>query len=89
MKRKISQFENYSKIDSSVIELELDSNVEEERADRPLESDNVYDRAVNIMKQSTFIILQDTENFTYRDIGKSKEEEEEDPKKERKKIWKI
>lgn len=41
------------------------------------------------MKQSTFIILQDTENFTYRDIGKSKEEEEEDPKKERKKIWKI
>lgn len=35
MKRKISQFENYSKIDSSVIELELDSNVEEERAIDP------------------------------------------------------
>jgi hypothetical protein len=65
---EISQFENYSKIYSSVIELELDSNVEEERGDTPLESDNVYDRVVNIMKKSTFIILQDTENFSYHDI---------------------
>ena len=41
------------------------------------------------MKQSTFIILQDTENFTYRDIGKSKEEEEEDPKKSGKRYGKF
>ena len=51
----ISDFENYSKIYSSIIE--LDTNEEF--------SDNLYDKITNIIKDATFNILQDRENFLY------------------------
>jgi len=51
----ISQFEKYSKIYSSVIE--LDSNDEN--------SDNAYNKVVNIIRNATFIILQDSEYLLY------------------------
>ena len=51
----ITQFENYSKIYSSVIE--LDSNDDN--------SDNSYDKVVNIIRKATFIILQDSEYLLY------------------------
>ena len=51
----ISDFENYSKIYSSIIE--LDTNEEF--------SDNLYDKINNIIKDATFNILQDRENFLY------------------------
>jgi hypothetical protein len=53
----ISQFENYSKIYSSIIELDdTDDDI----------SDNVYDRVVNIIRDATFNILQDTEILIYK-----------------------
>ena len=66
---EISQFVNYSKIFSSVIELDTNDDF----------SDNVYDRVVNIITKATFIISQDTENFMYHDKEKS---EDNDPKKD-------
>ena len=51
----IKQFENYSKIYSSIIELDSDEDFEE----------NVFDKVNNIIKDATFIILQDEENFLY------------------------
>ena len=62
---EISQFVNYSKIFSLVIEFENTYNKDI--------SDNVYARVVNIMKKATFIIIsQDTENLIYEDIKKLK-----------------
>jgi hypothetical protein len=75
---EISHFINYSKIYSSVIELELDTKKGGDN--KPLKSDNVYDRVANIMEQSTFIITQDLEDLKYRDKEKN-EDEDEDPKK--------
>lgn len=67
---EISQFVNYSKIFSSVIELESTDNKDI--------SDNVYARVVNIMKKATFIISQDTENLIYEDIKKLKKNKDKD-----------
>jgi len=53
--KTISQFENYSKIYSSIIELDTNDDF----------SDNVYYKVVNIITDATFNILQDTENFLY------------------------
>ena len=52
----IDQFINYSKIYSSVIELYTDNDEF---------SDNVYLNVVRIIKDATFNILQDNENFMY------------------------
>ena len=54
--KTISQFENYSKIYSSIIELD---NLEDD-------SDNVYDKVINIIRDATINILQDTEILTYK-----------------------
>ena len=62
--KTISQFENYSKIYSSVIELDTNDDF----------SDNVYDKVVNIITDATFNILQDTENFLYYNEKESKNE---------------
>ena len=51
----ISDFENYSKIYSSIIELDTNEDF----------SDNIYDKINNIIKDATFNILQDRENFLY------------------------
>ena len=61
----ISQFENYSKIYLSVIEL-----------DRNDISENVYEQVINIIEDATFNILQDTENFLYYKKEKNKKEKE-------------
>ena len=52
----INQFENYSKIYSSVIELYTDDDEF---------SDNIYLNVVKIIEDATFNILQDNENFLY------------------------
>ena len=54
----ISQFENYSKIYSSVIE--LFTNQEDIEG-------NVYDKVISIITDATFNIYQDSENFLYND----------------------
>ena len=54
-KRTIKQFENYSKIYESVIE--LDRNDED--------SDNLYEQVITIIKDATFNIEQDSEKFLY------------------------
>jgi len=55
--KTISQFENYSKIYSSVIELDdTDEDI----------SDNVYDKVIDIITDATINILQDTENLIYK-----------------------
>ena len=51
--KEISQFENYSKIYPSIIELDSNKNFE----------DNVFDRVNNIIKDVTFNIFQDEEYF--------------------------
>lgn len=51
--KEISQFENYSKIYPSNIELDSNKNFE----------DNVFDRVNNIIKDVTFNIFQDEEYF--------------------------
>jgi hypothetical protein len=56
-KETISQFENYSKIYLSVIELDRDDDI----------SNNIYNQVIGIINDSTFNILQDTENFLYKD----------------------
>jgi len=61
---EISQFENYSKIYSSIIE--LDSNEDFE--------DNIFDKVNNIIKDATFNILQDEENFLYYNDKEKKNE---------------
>ena len=53
--KTISQFENYAKIYSSVIELDTDEDF----------SDNIYDTVIMIISEATFNILQDNENFLY------------------------
>ena len=63
-KTEISQFENYSKIYLSIIE--LDSNEDFE--------DNVFDKVNNIIKDATFNILQDEENFLYYNDKEKKNE---------------
>jgi len=73
---EISQFVNYSKIFSSIIELDTNDDF----------SDNVYDRVVNIMTKATIIISQDTETFNYHDKEKS---EVNDPKKDMENLIKI
>ena len=60
----ISQFENYSKIYSSIIELDSNEDFEE----------NVFDKVNSIIKDATFNILQDEENFLYYDDKKKKME---------------
>ena len=53
----ISQFENYSKIYLSIIELDdTDDDI----------LDNVYDKVVNIIKDATFIIYQNIEILKYK-----------------------
>ena len=54
----ISQFENYSKIYSSVIELDSNDDNSEE---------SVYSQVIKYVKNSTLNILQDTENLLYFD----------------------
>ena len=54
--KTISKFENYSKIYSSVIDLENNSDI----------SENVYDKVIKRIQDATFNILQDTENFLYK-----------------------
>ena len=53
--KEIEKFENYSEIYSSIIELDTDDDF----------SNNVYDQVVSIIKDATFNILQDNENFLY------------------------
>jgi len=60
MKKTIKQFENYSKIYESVIE--LDRNDED--------SDNIYTKVYNIIKSATFTICQDDEKFLFHENDK-------------------
>ena len=52
----IAKFENYSKVYSSIIELDTDDDI----------SDNIYDKVFNIFKEAYFNIEQDSENFLYK-----------------------
>ena len=64
----ISQFENYSKIYSSIIELDdTDDDI----------SDNVYNTVVNIITDATINILQDTENLIYKNKNNEEVRKEE------------
>ncbi len=56
----ISQFEDYSKIYLSVIELDRNDDI----------SENVYGQINNIIKSATFTIFQDSEKFLYYDEEK-------------------
>ena len=60
----ISQFQNYSKIYSSIIELDSNDGFE----------DNIFDKVNNIIKDATFNILQDEENFLYYNDKEKKNE---------------
>ena len=53
----ISKFENYSKIYSSIIELDRNDDI----------SGNFYEKVFNIIKDAIFDISQDTEKFLYYD----------------------
>ena len=53
--KEILQFDNNSRIYSSIIELDSNDDFEE----------NVFDKVNNIIKDATFNILQDEENFLY------------------------
>ena len=53
----ISKFENYSKIYSSIIELDRNDDI----------SGNLYEKVFNIIKDAIFDISQDTEKFLYYD----------------------
>lgn len=55
--KEIVQFKNYSKVYSSIIELYTDDD----------NSDNVYDKVVNIITEASFNILQYEEKFSYYD----------------------
>ena len=61
--KTISQFENYSKIYSSVIEL----NTNQEDLDG-----NIYEKIIGIITDATFNILQDSQNFLYYDDKENK-----------------
>ena len=62
--KTIRQFENYSKIYSLIIELDLNEDFEE----------NVFDKVINIIEDATFNILQDEGNFLYYNIKTKKVE---------------
>jgi len=64
----ITQFENYSKIFSSIIELD---DTEDDI------SDNVYEKVVNIIRDATLNILQDTENLIYKNKNNEEVRKEE------------
>ena len=55
--KTISKFENYSKIYSSVIELDRNDDI----------SGSLYEQVINIIKDSAFDISEDTEKFLYYD----------------------
>ena len=63
--KTISQFENYSKIYLSVIELNRKEDT----------SENVYDQVNIIIHDATFNILQDTEEFLYLDYDENEKKE--------------
>lgn len=60
--KEILQFDNYSRIYSSIKELDSNDDFEE----------NVFDKVNNIIKDATFNILQDEENFLYYNEKKKK-----------------
>ena len=60
----ISQFVNFSKIYSSVIELDRNDDI----------SENIFEQVNNIIKDATFNILQDYEDFFYYDEKNKKTE---------------
>ena len=62
--KEILQFDNYSRIYSSIIELDSNDDFEE----------NVFDKVNNIIKDATFNILQDEENFLYYNEKEKKNE---------------
>ena len=62
LETEIEQFENYSKVYPSIIELYTDDDI----------SDNVYDKVVNIITEASFNIEQDKEKFLYFDKTKNK-----------------
>ena len=61
----ISDFVNYSKIYSSIIELDTNKDF----------SDNLYDQVNKIIKDASFNIFQDKENFLYYNDEEKKSEE--------------
>ena len=63
-KEEISDFENYSKIYPSTIELDSNDDF----------SDNIYVQVIKVIKNASFNFLQDTENFLYYDQDKGKYE---------------
>ena len=62
--KEILQFDNNSRIYSSIIELDSNDDFEE----------NVFDKVNNIIKDVTFNILQDEENFLYYNEKEKKNE---------------
>ena len=61
-KETIIQFENFSKMFPSIIELEINDDI----------SENIYEQVNKIIKQAIFNILQDSENLLYYDKNKEK-----------------
>ena len=59
--KTIKQFKNYSKVYSSIDELDSNEDL----------SENVYDKVITIITDSTFNILQDSENFCMKMKKKS------------------
>ena len=53
---RIDQFENYSKIYSSIIELDINNE----------DSENIYDKVYDIIHDASFNIYQDSEELLYR-----------------------
>ena len=60
--KTVVQFENFSKVFPSIIELEINGDIGE----------NIYEQVINIIKEATFNILQDSENLLYYDKNKEK-----------------
>jgi hypothetical protein len=60
----IEKFENYSNKYASIIELDIDEEI----------SDNLYDKVDKIITDATFDILQDNEDFNYKNKETSKNE---------------
>ena len=66
--KTITYFENYSKVYSSIIELDdTDDDI----------SDNVYDKVVNIIRDAILNIFQDTENLIYKNKNNEEIRKEE------------
>ena len=63
--KTINQFENFSKIYSSIDELDSNEDL----------SDNIYDKVITIIKDATFNISQDSEKFMYENEKNVKDEE--------------